>query len=110
MEQLPEIKLTKHAKDRMDSRRIGMDAVRSCWEFGRIVHVFGATYYVSGRREIERWRRRGINLDQFGGIRVVCSPDGSVMTVYRTSDLRQLHPRRRQGSRRWDWRSRTRVS
>jgi hypothetical protein len=32
------------------------------------------------------------------------------MTVYRTSDLRQLHPRRRQGSRRWDWRSRSRVS
>jgi hypothetical protein len=108
MEQLPEIKLTKHARDRMDSRRISMDAVRSCWEFGRIVHVLGATYHVIGRREIERWRRRGINLDQFGGIHVVCARDGSVMTVYRTGNLRLLHPRRRQRSRRWGFRTRVR--
>jgi hypothetical protein len=103
MQEPSEIKFTKHAKDRMDSRRIGMEAVRMCREFGRTVRVFGSTYHVIGRREIEQWGRRGINLDRFGGIHVVCAPDGSVMTVYRTSDLRRLRPRRRRGSRRQVW-------
>lgn len=59
----------------------------------------GARIYAIGRREVERYRAQGVDLDPFEGVQVVTKLDGAVLTVYRNRDLRGLrrddHPRRR---------------
>ncbi len=44
-----------------------------------------------GRREIEEARRLGDRIDDLDGIHVVCSPNGDVITVYRSRSLNGLH-------------------
>ena len=89
------VTLTKHARQRMDSRRIGEVAVAACVAYGRVCHTRGAIIYVVGRREVERWRHRGIDLRRHEGIHVVCTPERTVLTVYRNRRLRDLRPYRR---------------
>ncbi|RMG19792.1 MAG: DUF4258 domain-containing protein [Deltaproteobacteria bacterium] len=88
-------RLTMHARQRMNSRRLPEAAIRAALEHGRVVHVRGASIYVIGRKEISRYRRRGLDLSSFHGVQVVCSPDGTILTVYRNRDFRSLRPQRR---------------
>jgi len=90
--------MTKHAWEQMCGRGLSPDKLRRALSFGRIAHARGATIYVVGRKEVERFRRKGIDLTDLEGIQVVCSEEGAIMTVYRNRDLRRLKPRRR---RRW---------
>ena len=60
---------------------------------GRVVYVRGAKIYVIGRKEVESFLRKGIELADFEGIHVVCSPEGVVLTTYRNRDFRGLRPR-----------------
>jgi hypothetical protein len=92
--------LSWHAWCRLHARRLSGGAVEAALSCGRVVHVRGAAIHVIGRREVARWRRRGIDLSRFEGVHVVCAPDGSILTVYRNRDLRGLRPRgRRRGGR-----------
>jgi hypothetical protein len=88
-------RFTKHLVRRMDARRIRAQAVTAALEFGRAVHTRGASVRVIGRKEVEKWRRHGIDLSDCEGVQVVCSPDGAVLTTYRNRDLRPLRPRPR---------------
>ncbi len=97
------IVLTDHARMRMDARRIPTVAVELAFLFGRERHVKGATYFVIGRKEVERHRGAGVELGRFEGIQVVCAEDEAVVTVYRNRDFSGLRPRgseRRGGARR----------
>ena len=69
-------------------------------DYGRVAYVRGAKIYVIGRKEVESFLRKGIELADFEGIHVVCSPEGVVLTTYRNRDFRGLRSR----GRRYRWR------
>src|SRR5436305_1974491 len=84
---------TRHARRRMDGRRINHRAVDSVCGLGRRVYTRGAVIYVVGRREVKIWERRGIDLSSLEGVHVVCEPGGRIKTVYRNRRLDRLRPR-----------------
>jgi hypothetical protein len=95
----PDYALTWHALDQMDARGVSQTAVSHALTYGRQTWTRGAKIFVIGRREVQRFRALGINLDPYEGIQVVTQPDGAILTVYRNRDLRGLRPARR--SRQW---------
>lgn len=95
-----EYSLTRHAWERMCGRGLSPTAVRLVLNYGRAAHIRGATIYVIGRKEVERYRQHGIELSSVEGAQVVCTESGSILTVYRNRDLRGLRPRSRRARRR----------
>lgn len=91
--------LTGHARRRMSARRLSYHAVRRVVEYGRVIHVRGATIYAIGRKEVDRFGTKGIDLTTEEGVQVVCSNRGTVMTAFRNHDFRGLRPRRRRHHR-----------
>lgn len=88
-------KLTRHAWERMTSRNLSSSAVQAALEYGRLAYVRGAAIYAIGRKEVERYASEGIDLTQHEGVQVVCTPQGTILTVYRNRDFRGLRPSRR---------------
>jgi hypothetical protein len=78
----------------MHSRRIRPEAIRAAILYGRIAHVRGARIYAVGRRDVLKYRREQIVLDQYEGVQVVCAPDGTILTAYRNRNFKALRPRR----------------
>ena len=91
---------THHGRKRMTARGISETALSAVLEFGRMVYVRGAKIYVIGRKEVQSFLRKDIELADFEGIHVVCSLDGAIMTTYRNRDFRGLRPRGRRHCRR----------
>lgn len=85
--------ITKHARMRMTARSITDRAIAAVMDYGRIAYVRGAKVFAIGKKEVEAYRRDGIDLTDFEGIHVVCSLDGAIMTTYRNHNLRGLRPR-----------------
>jgi Domain of unknown function (DUF4258) len=98
---LADLVLTDHALARMYARRFSETAVQAALQHGREVHGRGAVIFAIGRKEVMRARTSGIDLTGYEGIHVVCSREGSIMTVYRNRDLRDLRPRKRSRSYRY---------
>jgi len=92
-------RVTRHARERMDSRGLTSKKVQRVLNYGRIAYVRGAAIYAVGRKEIERFSREGVDLSDIEGVHVVCV-SGTILTVYRNRRLRGLRPRGRRG-RRW---------
>ena len=92
--------ITTHARMRMMARRISETALSAVIDYGRVVYVHGAKIYVIGRKEVTTFLRKGVELADFEGIHVVCSPEGVVLTTYRNRDFRGLRPRGRRHGRR----------
>ena len=90
-----DFQLSRHAWQRMGARGVSSSAVNKVLTFGRVIYARGATIYVIGRKEIKRYLDQGINLDDLHGIQVICSQNGTIMTLYRNRDLRSLRPRHR---------------
>jgi hypothetical protein len=95
-----QILLTKHAQERLHARRIPAVAVEMALLFGRESRVRGATLFAIGRREVEWFGERGVDLKGYEGIQVVCVREQLVVTVYRNRDFRGLRPRRFRRKRR----------
>jgi hypothetical protein len=95
-----ELDLTRHANNRIDARGISRQSVAAAMDYGRELHTRGTVIYVIGRREINRLRRRGVDLSAHEGVHVVCGEQGQVVTAWRNRDLRPLRPRRRPHIRR----------
>ena len=98
LNQIPDnpIYLTKHALDRMNSRRFSSEALDNILKYGRAVFIRGAAIHVIGKKEVRKFQEKGINLSAYEGIHVVCTPtDDSVLTVYKNKDFRGLRPKRR---------------
>ena len=91
---------THHLCKRMTARGISETALSAVLEYGRKVYVRGAKIHVIGRKEVQAFLRKGIELADFEGIHVVCSIDGAIMTTYRNRDFRGLRPHRRHHRRR----------
>jgi hypothetical protein len=86
--------MTRHAMERIQSRGIAGEAVQAALAYGRVVQVRGAEIHAIGRKEVESYAARGVDLGPFVGVQVVCSGDGAVITVYRNNDFRGLRPQR----------------
>jgi hypothetical protein len=95
-----ELALTKHAWARVSARGFGPDAVDAVLRYGRSTHIRGAEIFVIGRREVRRWAPRGVDLDGYEGVHVVCCDGVHAVTAYRNHDLRGLRGFRRRSSRR----------
>lgn len=76
-------RLCLHAWRRMSQRGISPAAIEAVIDYGRRGHRHGAIIYVVGRREINRWKRRGVDLRAHHGIHVVIDPSGKVLTAWR---------------------------
>lgn len=90
-----EYSLTQHAWERMSRRRLSFEAIQLVLNYGRTAHLRGATIFAVGRKEAERYRLDDIELSSVEGVQVVCTNEGSILTVYRNQDLRGLRPRLR---------------
>ena len=86
-------KLTKHAKQMMDSRRITAGAVAAALRFGRKVFIRKAMIFALGKRESQKWAAHAVSLSKYEGIHVVCSLDYDVITVFRNHNFRYSRPR-----------------
>jgi len=80
-------RLTKHATERMAHRSIPSEVIETVIEFGREVHTRGAVIHAIGRKEVEQYRRENIDLSDCEGVQVVCSMEGTVLTVYRNHNF-----------------------
>lgn len=87
--------LSRHAWRRMGARGVSASAINRVLTFGRVIRTRGATIYVIGRKEIKRYMDHGVNLDDLHGMQVICSKNGTIITLYRNRDLRSLKPRYR---------------
>lgn len=85
--------VSQHAARRMTRRRVSPASIQVAFAIGRRVHTRGAVIWVIGHKEAERARAAGYDADRLEGLHVVCSFDGTILTVYRTQDLRRLRPR-----------------
>ncbi|HLK99592.1 MAG TPA: DUF4258 domain-containing protein [Myxococcaceae bacterium] len=97
---------SQHALKRMRGRGLPAEALRAALLYGRVIHVRAADHYVIGHREIRHYATQGIDLAAYEGVQVVCSPEGTIVTVYRNRDLSQLRPRRRKFRPFWHHRAR----
>ena len=85
--------LSSHAAARMGQRRIPDAALAVVLTYGRRTFVRGAQVRAIGRREVERFQSKGIDLRPFEGIQVLLDTTGrQVITAYRNHDFRQLRP------------------
>ena len=66
--------------------------------YGRTVHSRGATYMVIGRKEVEAWAQKGLDLRAAEGVHILLTADGAVITTYRNHDLRKIRPSKRRHS------------
>lgn len=83
-------RMTLHAEVRMQQRGLCPADVRATLNYGRCIHAKGVTFYVMGRKEVERYSAVGINLSELNGVQVLVSTDGAVITAYRSRDLHSI--------------------
>ena len=87
------MKVSRHAKERIQGRSIPKDAVEMAMHFGRSILKRGAEIFAIGRKEVKKFMRLGIDISRFEGVQVVCVDD-TVCTVYRNRDFGDLRPNR----------------
>ena len=96
-----DLKVTKHAAQRMDERGLTDNSLEAALSFGREIHTRGVTIFVIGRKEVRKAAGSAADISRFEGLHVLCSRDGRVVTTYRNFDLRGLKPRTRTRSDRY---------
>lgn len=84
------LSFTIHAELRMAQYAIRPSDVRLAIRYGRCFHKNQARHYWVGRREVERWARRGVNLVPVEGLHVVQNLAGGIITV----GWRERNPRK----------------
>lgn len=87
--------MTSHAWMRMTARSLSSSAIEAALAYGRVAYVRGAAIFAIGRKEVERYSTRGVDLAKHEGVQVVCTPEGTILTVYRNRDFRGLRSSRR---------------
>lgn len=80
--------LTKHARRRMNVRRISEDDVRVAVDLGRTFFARHAVIKVIGRKEIAHHDVDG-EMAHLDGLHVILSHNGCVITTYRNRHFRK---------------------
>tara|TARA_R110002124_G_scaffold232843_1_gene397899 strand:+ start:426 stop:752 length:327 start_codon:yes stop_codon:yes gene_type:complete len=83
---------SRHAKLREDQRGITEKQITLAFQYGRIIHARRATYYVVGKKEIDKHSAVEPALKEMNGIHLVVSSNGTLLTVYKNKDLRKIRP------------------
>jgi len=92
------LQLTHHASLRSQQRSISLPTIDLVTTYGRKIHARGTTFMVVGRKEVDRYKDKGIDLSKAQGVHVLLSTGGQVITTYRNQDLRSIRPRKRKHS------------
>lgn len=82
--------LTDHAQRRMCGRRININMAEKVLLYGRKIHQKGAEYHIIGKKEVIKYKHRGIDLRDLEGIHVVVQKNSDayvILTVFRNRDL-----------------------
>lgn len=87
--------LVPHAWQRMQQRGIPPELVEQVLRYGRVIYARGLQFRVIGRKEVDFFASRGINLRAAEGVHVLVQADGSVLTTYRNHNLRAIRPCKR---------------
>lgn len=87
--------ITRHAQKQSFARRLPASSLMAALAHGREVHTRGAMLFVIGKKEVARARKDGTDISGFEGVHVVCTPEDTILTVYRNRNLRRLRPTRR---------------
>lgn len=83
--------LSQHAEVRMQQRGIRRTDIELAVQYGRRIHAKGLTYYVVGRKEVERQAMQGRNISSLAGLQVLVQEDeGLVVTTYRSADFHAI--------------------
>lgn len=82
--------LSKHASRRMSQRGLSPASINAALMFGRVAYVRGAELHAIGHKEVEHYRREGIELSDYEGVQVIFGNDGTIITAYRNSNFRRL--------------------
>ena len=64
--------------------------------FGRSIHTRGARFTLSAGKKSSTTSLR-VSISHREGVQLVCSRDGTILTMYRNRDLRRLRPQRAHG-------------
>ena len=84
-------RLTVHAWEQMSARSLCPTAIDAALQYGRVAHTRGAVIYAIGRKEVQCYKKHGIDLSDYESLQVVCSPDdGAILTIYKNRDFRSL--------------------
>lgn len=87
--------LTGHAQKRMQQRHITPHILAQVMRYGRTIYSRGATYRVIGRKEVAHLATAGIDLRAAEGVQVLLTNSGTVLTTFRSHDLRKIRPSKR---------------
>jgi len=88
---------SKHARQRQQQRAINDAQMRCALDWGREYNLGGGevAFYI-GNKEVRRVKRRGRRIDWAERVMVILASDGTVKTVYKTSNPRASLGRRAQ--------------
>lgn len=90
-----EFRLTHHAVLRSQQRSISLPTIDLVTIYGRKIRARGATFMVVGRKEVDKYKDKGIDLSKAEGVHVLLGQEGQVITTYRNQDLRSIRPKKR---------------
>lgn len=94
---VPPYFLSTHAQVRMQQRGISREQLEQVLRFGRIVRAHGGvSFHVLGRKETQRYGLIDAGLRAAEGVHLLLSPNGVVITVYRTRELCKLRYKKQQ--------------
>jgi hypothetical protein len=92
--------LSRHAEVRMQQRGIRRTDIELAVLYGRRIHAKGLTYYVVGRKEVERQSALGRNISSLAGLQVLIQEEeGLVITTYRNTDFHAIRTTARNNRR-----------
>ncbi len=91
-----EMPLSTHAQRRMGLRGMSEIDIDLVLTYGRKIYSRRAVFHVIGRKEIKEYASECPALKTLDGLHVLTVPEnGTVLTVYRNHDLRQIRPSKR---------------
>lgn len=92
---------SEHALKRMSQRGITHEVILMALQYGRMIYVGGCRCYVIGRKELEHYSDRGVQLNAAEGIHVLvaaANDSENIITVYRNRkflNIKSMLKRRR---------------
>jgi len=81
--------MTRHAHNRMCQRGLSIEKIQRVLLYGEPVYDRSSLCFRVGRRVIAQCGKRGIDIRDLGGLHVITTDDGVIMTVYRNRDFRR---------------------
>ncbi len=84
--------ITNHAETRLNSRRIDDNIVTLALIYGRHFYANGALIYFIGKRDIEKAKKKGVDIRELEGLNLIFNEDNGSMillTVFKNKSLKR---------------------